>query len=48
MEIRVRVRRLRVNAARASAKDRERHPGSFVALLWDDPNRLVGARRVES
>jgi hypothetical protein len=36
-----RVRRLRHEAATAAAAQRHGHPGRHLAVLWDDPNRLV-------
>jgi nucleoside phosphorylase len=47
-EVAVRTRRLRIMAVGAPERDRDSHPGTFVALLWDDPNRLVAARSGDS
>ena len=38
------VRTLRANAAKASLVERQAHPGPHLALLWDDPYRLVDGR----
>jgi nucleoside phosphorylase len=40
--LRARTRALR---ALAAARDVGRHPGRFVALMWDDPQRLIAAGR---
>ncbi|HET8657951.1 MAG TPA: hypothetical protein VFM55_03025 [Micromonosporaceae bacterium] len=37
-----RIRALRVEAASGSGADQQ-HPGRHVAVLWDDPRRLIGA-----
>jgi nucleoside phosphorylase len=39
-----RMRRLRGEAASARLAERATHPGQYLALLWDDPNRPVNAR----
>jgi nucleoside phosphorylase len=41
-DLRARTRMLRSQAA---ARDPGRHPGRFVALMWDNPQRLIAARR---
>jgi nucleoside phosphorylase len=38
------LRSLRANAAKASLVERQAHPGLHLALLWDDPDRLVDGR----
>ena len=40
--LRARTRMLRSEAA---ARDAEHHPGRFVALMWDNPERLIVAER---
>lgn len=40
-ELPQRVKELRADAARLLAERRRAHDGSHVALLWDDPTRLV-------
>jgi len=40
--LRARTRALRSEAA---ARDADRHPGRFIALMWDNPERLIGAER---
>lgn len=39
-----RMRRLRGEAASARSAERATHPGQYLALLWDDPNRPVNGR----
>jgi hypothetical protein len=43
-ELPERVRQLRVAAAKAVGQARDRHPGRHLALLWDDPGRLIEVR----
>jgi hypothetical protein len=40
-ELPERVRRLRVEAVISASGDRSEHLGRHLALLWDDPNRLI-------
>jgi len=40
-----RLRQLRVHAAQSRPADT--HPGRHVAVLWDDPNRLIGFGEAE-
>jgi nucleoside phosphorylase len=42
-ELPQRMRRLRGDAAGTRMADRSTHPGRYIALLWDDPNRPVNA-----
>jgi nucleoside phosphorylase len=44
-ELPERVRRLRVEAVRAGHDSNGQHLGRHLALLWDDPNRLIETRR---
>ncbi|HEU5332402.1 MAG TPA: hypothetical protein VFU73_06560 [Actinocrinis sp.] len=45
--LRTALRELRAQAAAAGPRDADRHPGRHLAVVWDDPDRLVdllGAR----
>jgi nucleoside phosphorylase len=44
-ELPQRVRRLRVEAVMSATDDWSEHLGRHLALLWDDPNRLIETRR---